>query len=66
MELDPDKERWRQVAKDWFARGLAITPNSGKLQHHLELLCCESDPRQGRVGRGASWGISLHKKVRRF
>ena len=31
MELDPDKERWRQVAKDWFARSLAITLNSGKL-----------------------------------
>ncbi|KAH9853995.1 hypothetical protein C2E23DRAFT_727275 [Lenzites betulinus] len=43
MELDPDKERWRQVAKDWFARGLAITPNSGKLQHHLGLLCRDKD-----------------------
>ena len=31
IELDPDKERWRQVAKDWFARSLAITLNSGKL-----------------------------------
>ena len=43
MELDSDKERWRQVAKDWFARGLAITPNSGKLQHHLGLLCRDKD-----------------------
>lgn len=43
MELDPDKERWRQVAKEWFARGLAITPNSGKLQHHLGLLCRDKD-----------------------
>ena len=43
MELDPDKERWRQVAKDWFARGLAITPNSGKLQHHLGLLSRDKD-----------------------
>ena len=43
MELDPDKERWRQVAKDWFARDLTITPNSGKLQHHLELLCRDKD-----------------------
>ena len=43
MELDPDKERWRQVAKDWFTRGLAITPNSGKLQHHLGLLCRDKD-----------------------
>lgn len=43
MELDPDKERWRQVAKEWFACGLAITPNSGKLQHHLGLLCRDKD-----------------------
>ncbi|KAI0718812.1 hypothetical protein C8T65DRAFT_762042 [Cerioporus squamosus] len=43
MELNSDKERWRQVAKDWFARGLAITPNSGKLQHHLGLLCRDKD-----------------------
>ena len=43
MELDSDKERWRQVAKEWFARGLAITPNSGKLQHHLGLLCRDKD-----------------------
>ena len=43
MELDPDKERWRQVVKDWFARGLALTQNSGKLQHHLGLLCRDKD-----------------------
>ena len=43
MELNPDKERWRQVAKDWFARSLAITLNSGKLQHHLGLLCRDKD-----------------------
>ncbi len=43
MELDPDKKHWRQVVKDWFARGLAITPNSGKLQHHLGLLSRNKD-----------------------
>ncbi|KAI0371731.1 hypothetical protein BV20DRAFT_978724 [Pilatotrama ljubarskyi] len=43
MELESDKERWRQVAKEWFARGLAITPNSGKLQHHLGLLCRDKE-----------------------
>ena len=43
MELDSDNEQWRQVAKEWFARGLAITPNSGKLQHHLGLLCRDKD-----------------------
>ena len=43
MKLDSDKERWRQVAEEWFARGLAITPNSGKLQHHIGLLCRDKD-----------------------
>ncbi|EJF57214.1 hypothetical protein DICSQDRAFT_174167 [Dichomitus squalens LYAD-421 SS1] len=43
VELDSDKGRWRQVAKDWFARGLAITPNSGKLQHYPGLLCRDED-----------------------
>ena len=43
MELDSDNEQSRQVAKEWFARGLAITPNSGKLQHRLGLLCRDKD-----------------------
>ena len=33
----------RLRAKHWFARGLAITPSSGKLQHHLGLLRSDKD-----------------------
>ncbi|KAI0928296.1 hypothetical protein AcW2_004349 [Taiwanofungus camphoratus] len=38
MELEPEKERWRQIARDWYASGLAGTPGAGKLHHHLGLL----------------------------
>ena len=38
MELEPEKERWRQIARDWYAKGLAATPGAGKLHHHLGLL----------------------------
>ncbi|OCH95657.1 hypothetical protein OBBRIDRAFT_767535 [Obba rivulosa] len=43
MELEPDKERWRSVAKGWFARGLARSPGAGKLHHHLGLLSRDKD-----------------------
>ncbi|GAA96454.1 uncharacterized protein L969DRAFT_74677 [Mixia osmundae IAM 14324] len=29
---------WRDVARDWYARGVAETPNRGRLHHHLALL----------------------------
>ncbi|KAL4251674.1 hypothetical protein ABKN59_003762 [Abortiporus biennis] len=38
MVLEPEKERWRQIAKGWFAKGLATTPGAGKLHHHLGIL----------------------------
>ena len=38
MELEPEKERWRQISKDWYAKGLAFQPGSGKLHHHLGVL----------------------------
>ncbi|CCM02870.1 uncharacterized protein FIBRA_04983 [Fibroporia radiculosa] len=43
MELEPEKERWRQIARDWFARGLALAPGTGKLQHYLGLLSREKE-----------------------
>ena len=51
MELDPDKERWRQVAKDWFARGLAITPNSGTKLNITSGFCAAT--RTGRTRSSA-------------
>lgn len=38
MELDPEKERWRQISREWYAKGLAFQPGSGKLHHHLGAL----------------------------
>lgn len=38
MELEPEKERWRQISKEWYAKGLAFQPGSGKLHHHLGVL----------------------------
>ncbi|PCH38362.1 hypothetical protein WOLCODRAFT_115327 [Wolfiporia cocos MD-104 SS10] len=43
MELEPERERWRQIARDWYARGLAGTPGTGKLHHHLGLLSRDKD-----------------------
>jgi hypothetical protein len=31
MELEPEKDRWRRVARDWYAEGVAGTPGHGKL-----------------------------------
>lgn len=38
LEVEPEKERWRFIARDWYAAGLADTPGTGKLHHHLGLL----------------------------
>ncbi|KAI0078154.1 hypothetical protein K474DRAFT_1706708 [Panus rudis PR-1116 ss-1] len=43
MELEPEKERWRQIAREWYAKGLATTPGAGKLHHHLGLLSRDKD-----------------------
>ncbi|KAI9433991.1 hypothetical protein H4582DRAFT_1983834 [Lactarius indigo] len=43
MELEPEKERWRRVARDWYAEGVAGTPGHGKLHHHLGLLSREAE-----------------------
>ncbi|KAF8892624.1 hypothetical protein BD779DRAFT_1610166 [Infundibulicybe gibba] len=41
LDVEPEKERWRCIAKEWYAMGLAIQPGAGKLHHHLGLLCRE-------------------------
>ncbi|KAI6038993.1 hypothetical protein EDC04DRAFT_2868129 [Pisolithus marmoratus] len=43
MEIGPEKERWRCIAKEWYFQGLAETPGTGKLHHHLGLLSREVD-----------------------
>lgn len=34
-----EQEVWRRTAKDWYNKGLAETPGTGRLHHHLALLC---------------------------
>jgi protein SMG6 len=41
MELEPEKERWRVIAREWYAAGLADQPGTGKLHHHIGLLSRE-------------------------
>ena len=41
MDVEPETERWRGIARDWYSAGLAEQPGTGKLHHHLGLLCRE-------------------------
>ena len=34
-----EQETWRLVARDWYNKGLLDTPGTGRLHHHLALLC---------------------------
>jgi protein SMG6 len=38
LDVEPEKEHWRILARDWYSLGLADTPGVGKLHHHLGLL----------------------------
>jgi protein SMG6 len=48
MELEPEKERWRNVAREWYGAGLAEQPGTGKLHHHLGLLSREVEAEELR------------------
>ncbi|RDB24144.1 hypothetical protein Hypma_008825 [Hypsizygus marmoreus] len=41
LDVEPETERWRGIARDWYGAGLAEQPGTGKLHHHLGLLCRE-------------------------
>ncbi|KAJ6547339.1 hypothetical protein B0H19DRAFT_1075225 [Mycena capillaripes] len=41
LEVEPDRERWRCIARDWYGAGIADQPGHGKLHHHLGLLSRE-------------------------
>jgi protein SMG6 len=43
MELEPERDRWRRIARDWYAEGVAGLPGFGKLHHHLGLLSREAE-----------------------
>ena len=38
IELEPKKDRWQRIARDWHAHVVAEYPGRGKLHHHLGLL----------------------------
>ncbi|KAJ7134972.1 hypothetical protein C8R43DRAFT_894524 [Mycena crocata] len=41
LDVEPEKERWRCIARDWYGAGIADQPGAGKLHHHLGLLSRE-------------------------
>jgi protein SMG6 len=41
LNVEPEKERWRCIARDWYAQRVADTPGTGKL--HLGLLSREKN-----------------------
>ena len=49
LEVEPEKERWRNIAREWYAAGLAEQPGTGKLHHHLGLLSREIDSEELRA-----------------
>ncbi|EGN96009.1 hypothetical protein SERLA73DRAFT_112057 [Serpula lacrymans var. lacrymans S7.3] len=48
LDVEPEKERWRGIAREWYAQGLADTPGTGKLHHHLGLLSREVESEELR------------------
>ncbi|EEB89113.1 hypothetical protein MPER_12830 [Moniliophthora perniciosa FA553] len=38
LEIEPEVERWRTIARDWYGKGLADQPGTGRLHQHLGLL----------------------------
>ena len=37
MQVEPEKECWQGIAKEWYTHGIADTPSAGKLRHNLGL-----------------------------
>lgn len=48
MEVEPEKERWRNIAREWYGAGLAEQPGTGKLHHHMGLLSREVESEELR------------------
>ncbi|KAI0085483.1 hypothetical protein BDY19DRAFT_966394 [Irpex rosettiformis] len=44
MEMLPEKEQWRLISREWFTKGLAHAPTSGKLHHYLGMLSRDAEP----------------------
>ena len=41
MELPPEREMWRNIAREWYSNGLIEYPGTGRLHHHMGFLCKE-------------------------
>lgn len=41
MELPPEREMWRKIAREWYSNGLIEYPGAGGLHHHMGSLCKE-------------------------
>ncbi|KAK1222785.1 hypothetical protein PQX77_014353 [Marasmius sp. AFHP31] len=41
MELRPEVEQWRHLARDWYGKGLTEQPGTGRLHGHLGMLSRE-------------------------
>jgi protein SMG6 len=41
LDVEPEKERWCNIARDWYGAGLSEQPGTGKLHRHLGLLSRE-------------------------
>jgi protein SMG6 len=41
FDLEPEREIWRKNARSWYASALKDVPGTGRLLHHLGLLCRE-------------------------
>ncbi|KDR73471.1 hypothetical protein GALMADRAFT_71996 [Galerina marginata CBS 339.88] len=48
LDVGPEKEQWRNIARDWYGTGLAEQPGTGKLHHHLGLLSREVESEELR------------------
>ncbi|KAL0572625.1 hypothetical protein V5O48_009328 [Marasmius crinis-equi] len=41
IELPPEVEQWRSLARDWYGKGLTEQPGTGRLHQHLGMLSRE-------------------------
>ncbi|KZW03995.1 hypothetical protein EXIGLDRAFT_709495 [Exidia glandulosa HHB12029] len=46
FELEPEREQWRNIARNWYGDGLRDQPGNGKLHHHIAMLCREDETLQ--------------------
>ncbi|KAJ7593567.1 hypothetical protein C8J56DRAFT_723589, partial [Mycena floridula] len=53
--VEPEKECWRNIARDWYGMGLGEQPGTGKLHHHIGVFV-EKDEKE------MLWGVYHYVK----